>query len=50
MNTKRLLTPKEIGFMNVAAQMPAKIPTESQSRVLISILEKGREEGIELPG
>ncbi|WP_027136388.1 AIPR family protein [Geminicoccus roseus] len=49
MNAKRLLTPKEIGIMNVAAQMPSKIPTESQSRVLISILEKVQAEGLTIP-
>lgn len=49
MSAKKLLTPKEISIMNVAAQMPVKIPTESQSRILIGILEKGRKEGIALP-
>lgn len=49
MSTKLLLTPKEIGVLNVAVQMPAKIPTESQSRVLIGILEKCRNEGIVFP-
>lgn len=49
MSAKLLLTPKEIGVLNVAVQMPAKIPTESQSRVLIGILEKCRDEGVVLP-
>jgi len=49
MVARQLLTPKEIGIMNVAAQMPAKIPSESQSRILIGILEKGRSEGIVVP-
>lgn len=49
MSNKQLLTPKEISILNVAAQMPAKIPTESQSRVLIGILEKCKNEGIVLP-
>jgi hypothetical protein len=49
MSAKRLLTPKEIGIMNVAAQMPSKIPTEGQSRILLGILEKSREEGLVVP-
>lgn len=49
-SAKRLLTPKELGIISVAAQMPNKIPTESQSRVLIGILEKGRAEGFAIPG
>lgn len=43
---KGLLTPKEVGVLEIAMQIPAKIPTEKQSMVLISILEKGRLEGI----
>ena len=49
MNAKHLLTPKELSIMNVAAQIPTKIPTESQSHVLIGILEKSRSEGVVLP-
>lgn len=49
MNAKGLLTPKEIGILNVAAQMPNKIPTERQARVLIGILQKGRAEGFMTP-
>lgn len=43
---KRLLTPKEIGVLQIAAQMPAKIPTEKQSLVLIGVLEKASNEGL----
>jgi hypothetical protein len=43
---RRLLTPKEIGILQIAAQMPAKIPTERQSAVLMEILGKARQEGI----
>lgn len=43
---KRLATPKEIGILNIAAQLPGKIPTERQCMVLIEILEKGRHEGL----
>lgn len=49
MNSKHLLTPKELSIMKVAAQIPTKIPTENQSRVLIGILEKSRDEGVLLP-
>jgi len=44
---KSLLTPKEIGILKVAMQIPAKIPTEKQCAVLLDILEKGKEEGIQ---
>lgn len=40
------LTPKEAGILQTAMQIPARIPTEKQSVVLIQILEKARLEGI----
>lgn len=43
---RRLLTPKEIGILKIAEQVPAKIPTEKQSAVLIEILGKAQQEGI----
>ena len=43
---KNLLTPKEIGVLKVAMQIPVKLPTEKQSGVLLSILHKGRLEGL----
>ncbi|MDQ0304738.1 AIPR family protein [Ancylobacter polymorphus] len=45
---KRLLTPKEIGILNVAMQMPLRIPTEKQCAVLLDTIEKARSEGISL--
>lgn len=46
LSVKHLLTPKEIGILNIAMQIPAKIPTERQCAVLLSALEKGRLEGV----
>jgi hypothetical protein len=43
---KRILTPKETGVLQIAAQMPAKIPTEKQCLVLLGVLEKARNEGL----
>lgn len=43
---RRLLTPKEMGILKIAEQMPTKIPTEKQSAVLIEILGKAQQEGI----
>lgn len=40
------LTQKEVDILKIAKQIPAKIPTERQSGVLIEILEKARQEGI----
>lgn len=48
LSAKRLLTPKEIGILNVAMQMPMKIPTEKQCAVLLDTIEKARAEGISL--
>ena len=43
---KGLLTQKEAGILQIAAQIPGKIPSEKQSIVLIRILEKLSSEGI----
>ena len=43
---KRLYSPKEIGILQVATQMPDKIPTEKQAFVLLEILEKAKLEAI----
>ena len=43
---RSLLTPKEVDILRIAEQIPAKIPTEKQSAVLIEILGKARQEGI----
>jgi hypothetical protein len=45
---KDLLTPKEVGVLQVAMQIPVKIPTEKQCAVLLDVLTRGRAEGIEL--
>ena len=46
LTTKRLLSPKEQGILNIAVQMPSKIPTEKQCAVLLDTIEKGRAEGL----
>jgi len=46
LTAKRLLTPKEIQILNIAAQIPSKIPTDRQCMVLIEIFDKGRHEGM----
>lgn len=43
---KKFLTPKEVGILRVAQQMPARIPSEKQSVVLLDVLEKATQEGI----
>ena len=43
---KRLLSPKEIGVLNIATRMPSKIPTELQCGVLLAIADKAHAEGI----
>lgn len=44
--SRRLLSSKETGILRIAEQMPAKVPTEKQSAVLIEILSKAQQEGI----
>ena len=46
LSTKRLLTPKEIGVLNIAMQMPSKIPTEKQCVILLETFDKALREGI----
>ena len=48
LTSKRLLTQKEKDIVAVAGQIPAKIPTEKQSQILIHILEKAKLEGFTL--
>lgn len=43
---KRLVTPKEIGVLKIAMQMPIKIPTDRQCNVLMDTISKARAEGI----
>ena len=46
LSKKRVLSPKEIGILQVAGQLPRRIPSEKQCEVLIEILEKARAEGL----
>jgi AIPR protein len=43
---RKLLTPKEVGILKIAMQLPAKLPTEKQCAVLLELLEKARTEGL----
>lgn len=43
---RQLFSPKEIDILRIAAQIPAKIPTEKQSYILLDILEKAKLEAI----
>ncbi len=43
---KGILTPKETGILQIAAQIPRKIPSEKQSVILVEILDKAQQEGI----
>jgi hypothetical protein len=43
---KRLLTPKETGVLQVAMQMPLKVPTDKQCMILLGVLDKAYAEGI----
>ncbi len=46
LSAKHLLSPKEIGVLNIAMQMPVKIPTERQCIILLETVEKASSEGI----
>lgn len=43
---KHLFSPKEIGILQIAVRIPQKIPSEKQSAVLLEVLRKARQEGI----
>ena len=43
---KQLYSPKELGVLRIAVQIPSKIPSEKQSFVLLEILEKAKLEAI----
>ncbi len=45
---REVLTAKEAGVFKVAVQIPAKLPTDKQSMVLLGVLEKAHSEGIAL--
>lgn len=45
---RHILTPKEIGILEIACQIPLRIPTEKQSVVLVEVLGKARDEGVDV--
>ncbi|MEO7464742.1 MAG: AIPR family protein [Nitrosospira sp.] len=45
-NKKNLFSPMDIGILQVASQISAKIPSEKQSAILIAVLAKAALEGI----
>jgi len=46
MESRQLLTSKEIGIMKIAAQIPGKLPSEKQCVILMQLLEKAHQEGL----
>lgn len=48
LKSKGIISPKEQGIIQIATGIPNKIPTEAQSIVLVSILEKAKNEGIQV--
>lgn len=46
LNERKVLTPKQAGVLEVAMQIPAKLPTEKQSLVLMQVLEMAQQEGV----
>lgn len=45
-NDRKLFSPLELGVLQIASQIPNKIPSEKQSVILIDILAKATLEGI----
>ena len=43
---KSLFSPKEAGVVEVACQIPSKIPSEKQSLILLEVIQKVTEEGM----
>ena len=46
--SKSLLSPDDVGILDVAASVPAKVPSEKQSLRAIEILRRLHEEGCQL--
>ena len=46
---KHLFSPKEVDILQIATQIPNKLPTEKQCGVLLEVLEKIVSEGITVP-
>lgn len=46
LSEKGAISPKEVGILKIAQQIPHKIPSEKQSLVLMDILEKAQAEGL----
>lgn len=46
LSARKVLTAKETGVLQVAMQMPMKLPTEKQCLILLDTLEKARQEGL----
>lgn len=49
MTSRHLLTQKEVGIMNIATQIPNKVPSDKQCMILMQVLERARQEGIYTP-
>ena len=45
---KKLFSPKEVGVLNVACQIPIKVPSEKQCAILIEALNKVQMEGLKV--
>lgn len=45
-SAKKLFSPKELGILEVATRIPARIPSEKQCIILLDLLERCRAEGI----
>ena len=48
-SAKKLFSPKELGILETATQIPARIPSEKQCVILLDLLERCQAEGI-VPG
>jgi hypothetical protein len=43
---RKLFTPKKLGILQVAVQMPSKIPSDKQAVILLELYQKAEMEGI----
>lgn len=46
---RKVLSPKELGCLQIAQQLPNRVPTPKQCLVIIAALDKLKEEGFSLP-
>ena len=46
---RHMVTSADVSALSIACKIPSKIPTSAQSKCLLKLLEKARNEGFDVP-